>query len=218
MDYTLSNLDSAFSQYFTTEFIGTETLTFFEKAIVQSAGEKRQRDFSTGRFCAKKALEKFGLSHIDILTGAGKEPLWPPGIVGSISHSGKLAGAVVAKADDVMAVGMDIETIGGVKPGMWDLIFTAHEQAFLNGLANNDEIWLFSTLLFSFKESFYKLQYPLTALFLDFKDVEIHYKNGDFNLYIDNEFACHMSALKATKLQWERFNDQVICVCYLSKT
>ncbi len=40
-----------------------------------------------------------------------REPLWPAGVVGSISHSGELAGAVVARASDAWSVGLDIELL-----------------------------------------------------------------------------------------------------------
>ncbi|MDB5122580.1 MAG: putative Phosphopantetheinyl transferase [Mucilaginibacter sp.] len=215
MSYTFSNLDpSLFSQFFTTDFVGAEALTPAEKALIQKAAVKRQNDFSTGRYCAREALGRFGISDAEILMGEVKEPLWPKGFVGSISHSKTLAGAIVAKIDDIAAIGLDIETIGGVSRDTWDMLFVANEQAFLNTLDDNEQA-LFATLIFSFKEAFYKLQYPITKQYLDFKEAELHYADNDFTLRTGLEFDCHKVPAEQLIFKWDRVDDQVIGVCYL---
>jgi 4'-phosphopantetheinyl transferase EntD len=215
MNYTFSNLDaSLFSQFFTTEFIGAEVLTLAEKTVIEKAVLKRQNDFSTGRYCARKALARFGINNTEILTGEAKEPAWPGGFVGSISHSKKLTGAIVARANEIAAIGLDIETIGGVNRDMWDMLFLDHEQAFLNTLDDHDRA-LLSTLIFSFKEAFYKLQYPLTKQYVDFKEVEFLHANGHFSLHTHSEFNHHLVPADQLVFQWDRFDDQVICVCHL---
>lgn len=215
MSYTFSNLDpSLFSQFFTMDFVGAEALTPAEKALIQKAAVKRQSDFSTGRYCAREALGRFGISDAEILMGEVKDPLWPEGFVGSISHSKKLAGAIVAKAVDHAAVGLDIETIGGVSRDSWDMLFVDNEQTFLNTLGDNERA-LFATLIFSFKEAFYKLQYPLTRQYVDFKEVEILYANGSFNLDAGSQFNHHLVPVERLVFQWDKFDDQLICVCYL---
>jgi 4'-phosphopantetheinyl transferase EntD len=50
------SLSSLFSQYFTTDFKGIEVLSPAELALVEESASKRKTDFSTGRFCARKAL------------------------------------------------------------------------------------------------------------------------------------------------------------------
>jgi 4'-phosphopantetheinyl transferase EntD len=215
MNYTLSNLNpSLFSQFFTTEFIGVEELTPAEQALIAKAVLKRQNDFSTGRHCARKALERFGINDTEILTGEAKEPIWPEGVIGSISHSKKLTGAIVAKANDIAAIGLDIETIGGVNRDMWDMLFMDREQVFLNTLDDHAQA-LFSTLIFSFKEAFYKLQYPLTRQYVDFKDVGLLHANDHFSLHPESKFDHQLVPAGQLIFQWGRFDDQVICVCYL---
>jgi 4'-phosphopantetheinyl transferase EntD len=215
MNYTLSNLDaSLFSQFFTTEFIGVEELTPAEKALIAKAVLKRQNDFSTGRHCARKALKVLDVNDAEILMGEVKEPIWPDGFVGSISHSKKLTGAIVAKDEDIAAIGLDIETIGGVSRDTWDMLFVDDEQAFLNTLGDNEQA-LFATLIFSFKEAFYKLQYPLTKQYLDFKEADLRYADDDFTLRNGPEFDCQKVPAEQLIFKWDRFDDQVICVCYL---
>ena len=133
---------------------------------------KRLSDFSTGRYCAMNALEQLGIHDAIIPIGEEREPIWPGGIVGSISHCDRLTGAIVAKKSDHISLGLDIEEIGMVTPVLWDLVFTEKEKVFLAGISEKERR-IQSTALFSIKEAFYKFQFPLTKIFLDFLDVEV---------------------------------------------
>ena len=133
---------------------------------------KRLSDFSTGRYCAIKALEQLGIQDAIIPIGEDRAPIWPEGIVGSISHCDSLTGAIVAKSSDHISLGLDIEEIGRVTPDLWDLVFTENEKNYLFRLSDED-ILVQSTAIFSIKEAFYKFQHPLTKTFLDFLDVEV---------------------------------------------
>ena len=133
---------------------------------------KRLSDFSTGRYCAIKALEQLGIQDVIIPIGEDRAPIWPEGIVGSISHCDSLTGAIVAKNSDHISLGLDIEEIGRVTPDLWDLVFTENEKNYLFRLSDED-ILVQSTVIFSIKEAFYKFQHPLTKTFLDFLDVEV---------------------------------------------
>ena len=133
---------------------------------------KRLSDFSTGRYCAIKALEQLGIQDAIIPIGEDRAPIWPEGIVGSISHCDSLTGAIVAKSSDHISLGLDIEEIGRVTSDLWDLVFTENEKNYLFRLSDED-ILVQSTAIFSIKEAFYKFQHPLTKTFLDFLDVEV---------------------------------------------
>jgi 4'-phosphopantetheinyl transferase EntD len=134
--------------------------------------EKRFADFSTGRYCAMKAMEHLGFNNIKIPIREEREPIWPEGLVGSISHCDSLTGALVAKSSDHISLGLDIEEIGRVTPDLWDLVFTENEKRYLSGLSEQ-EMLIQSTVIFSAKEAFYKFQHPLTNSFLDFLEVEV---------------------------------------------
>ena len=69
---------------------------------------KRLADFSTGRYCAMKALEQIGIQNVIIPIGKDREPIWPEGIVGSISHCESLTGAIVSRKADHISLGLDI--------------------------------------------------------------------------------------------------------------
>ncbi len=216
MNYTFPGLGQfGFGQFFTIEFVGAELLMPAEKPVIEHASMKRQRDFSTGRYCARKALENIAVGQVEILMGQCREPIWPEGIVGSISHSKLLTGAIVAKGGGITAVGLDIESIGGVSADMWDMLFKPDEQTYLNKLGHQDRE-LFATLLFSFKEAFYKLQYPLSKQYLDFKEVEISCVDGQFKLQVDIPSVRNLIPAEAVNFCWDKFNNEVICICYLT--
>ena len=134
--------------------------------------QKRLTDFSTGRYCAEKALELLHIYDVIIPIGENREPIWPQGIIGSISHCDELVGAIVAKKSDHISLGLDVEEIGRVTPDLYDLVFTENEKRYLSSF-NGRELEEQSTLIFSIKEAFYKFQHPITKTFLDFLDVEV---------------------------------------------
>ncbi len=203
-----------FAQHFTQSFSDVNALTANESALVNGFSKKRIGDFSTGRSCARQALTRLGVAEAEILTGPRKEPLWPAGIVGSISHSKKLAGAVVARSTSLRAIGLDIEETGRVKPEMWNAVFSASEQGFLNSLPAVEQVF-HTTLFFSMKESFYKLQYPLTNQFLWFNDVEIGQEDGKFRMQVKKEFDNKTLLPEFTNMHFTRFQDLVMTLCFL---
>jgi 4'-phosphopantetheinyl transferase EntD len=206
---------SLISQHFTDHLNEDESLSPSELLIIAQSVPKRRAAFSTGRNCARRALVRFIDDPPELLQGKGGEPIWPEGIVGSISHSEKLAGAVVASKNEITAIGIDIETIGGVKQAMYPLILLDTEIEMINGKHNDTALW--TTLLFSLKESFYKLQYPLTGLWLDFKDISISENNGKFS-FIQVKSSHDLSAISfdQIKVDWTVVSDQVITLCYFS--
>jgi 4'-phosphopantetheinyl transferase EntD len=147
------------------------------------------------------------------LVGEGKEPCWPEQLVGSISHSKTMAGAVVAKADRLVSIGMDIETIGGVRPDMWDMLFLPSEQQYLNTFTGAEQD-MQTTILFSGKEAFYKFQYPLTKTFLDFTDVEITLVNGQFGIRVIKDPEAKALWPPTITIHYSMVDDQIITLCY----
>lgn len=205
---------SLFSSYFTTTFVGPEELTANEKLLTTKFADKRLKDFSTGRFCARKAMELIGYEPCEILMGTDKQPIWPKGIVGSISHTSKLTGAVVGLNGQIRAIGVDIEAIGKINTEMWRLLYTEKEKDLLNSLPP-EQIAYYTTLFFSFKESFYKMQHPLTNTYLDFIDVEISRLDDQFIIKVLKQFSESNLLPTATSLHYQQEKNQIITWCYL---
>ena len=171
--------------------------------------QKRLADFSTGRYCAIKALEQLGIQDVIIPIGEDKEPIWPEGIVGSISHCDSLTGAIVAKSTDNISLGLDIEEIGRVTTDLWDLVFTENEKNYLSGLSDENKR-VQSTAIFSIKEAFYKFQHPLTKTFLDFLDVEVELQDLN-NVRVLSEIISESSEIRKNKV-----GHYIECGCVVS--
>jgi 4'-phosphopantetheinyl transferase EntD len=58
-----------------------------EEDLVANAVVRRRCEFVTARRCAHQALAKLGHAPAPIRTGPKREPQWPAGLVGSITHT-----------------------------------------------------------------------------------------------------------------------------------
>jgi 4'-phosphopantetheinyl transferase EntD len=140
-----------------------------ESIVVRTAVEKRRREFRAGRACARLALAALGIHDVPIASGPRREPLWPAGIVGSITHCRGYVAAAVASSDHLTALGIDVEERGAVGSDLESFICTPGEVE--RHRACEDASW--RTLLFSAKESVFKALYPLRHLELEFPDLEV---------------------------------------------
>lgn len=75
-----------------------------------SATAKRRTDFTLGRLAARRALGGLGVHPQSIPIGAQRQPVWPIGVVGSISHSAGVGVAVAARSEDLLGIGVDVES------------------------------------------------------------------------------------------------------------
>jgi len=149
------------------------TLPPQEAAIVERVSDKRRREFTAGRECARIALGKLGVVPVPILIGERGAPQWPPGIVGSITHCDGYRAAAAAHASDVAAIGMDAEPDDPLPRGVLDVISLPAERARLAALAGEGPAVCWDRLLFSAKESVYKAWFPLTGRWLGFEDADV---------------------------------------------
>jgi 4'-phosphopantetheinyl transferase EntD len=152
---------------------GRESWLFPEEAeFVKRAIPKRVREFAAGRACARLALEGLGVRDFILRVGDDRAPIWPDSVIGSISHTTGLCGAVVANQDLVAGLGVDMEVVDKVGRDLWPTICRPEEAAWHGTLPQGEQEGAVA-LLFSAKEAFYKCQYPLTGEWLDFHDLRI---------------------------------------------
>ncbi|MEU6194021.1 4'-phosphopantetheinyl transferase superfamily protein [Streptomyces sp. NPDC047061] len=144
-----------------------------EEAVTRGAVEARCVEFRTVRHCARKALGELGIPPVPILPGPRREPQWPEGIVGSMTHCEGYRAAAVARAGDVLALGIDAEPHEGLPDGMLPAVARPDEIARLIRLqAGRPEVhW--DRLTFSAKESVYKAWFPLARRWLGFHDATL---------------------------------------------
>lgn len=137
------------------------------------ASTDRRAEFAMGRELAAQCLAAIGHEPMLIGRGPSREPLWPDGIRGSITHTRGLAAVVVWLPDDIQAgIGIDAERRGRIEQNDIDGALSARERDALAVLAPAERDQ-FSTAVFSAKEALYKAQYPLTGHFIDYADVTV---------------------------------------------
>jgi len=140
-----------------------------EEPLVARAVDKRRREFTAGRTCARRALARLGFPDFPVLVGPRREPLWPPGVVGAITHCQGYCAAAVARATDVRSLGIDAEVRGPLPAGVAGLVCTEPERRWAAALS--EDHW--GTVVFSAKESIYKTWYPIAQRWLDYQDAEL---------------------------------------------
>lgn len=153
-----------------------------EELLVARAVPKRQREFRKARECARSALALFGVEKFPLLSGPGREPLWPQGIVGSVTHTEGLCAVAVATSSRYRGLGIDVERD---EPLEADLSRRICREEELVRLAQSPDLppLLAARLVFSAKESLYKCQFPLTRSFVGFHEVAIELsRDGTFRI------------------------------------
>jgi 4'-phosphopantetheinyl transferase EntD len=167
-------------------FVATFDPERFELAAYASAGldcpvsirtsvRKRQAEFYFGRIAARAALRHEGARLLDVGIGGEREPVWPDGFVGSISHTRGWAGAVAGAAARHAGLGIDLEhrVTDSAVSALEQLALDAAELEVLNRASATLPHDARVTLAFSAKESFYKAVFGMVRRFLDFDVVRV---------------------------------------------
>jgi 4'-phosphopantetheinyl transferase EntD len=144
-----------------------------EEAVIVRAVDKRRREFTTARACARAALAKLGQPPVPILPGERGAPGWPDGVVGSITHCAGYRACAVARSDEVRTVGLDAEPHDKLPDGVLEAVTSEPERAMLAALAAARPEVYWDRMLFCVKESVYKAWFPLARRWLGFEDASV---------------------------------------------
>jgi len=163
---------------------------------LRHAVAKRKAEHLAGRYLCKKILQKHDLPHI-VPIGSLREPVWPAGWVGSITHSTGMAMSCLGRKSDVALLGIDFESWldDGFARAIADTIIDRHERHTLSCGP-----WSFAealSLVFSAKESFYKAAFPVVGRYFDFycvRIMDIDYPNGRFCFQVTETLAPSLRA------------------------
>ncbi len=164
--------------------IGSATFVLMPEETVAICGAvpSRRNEFAAGRHCARVAMAEFGRHALAIPMGSDRAPIWPGGLVGSISHCGSWCAAAVARvADGVAAIGIDIEVATPLDVELAEEICTDGERKWLATMPTAERGLLLAAI-FSAKEATYKCQYTLTGKLIGFQalSVELDLEDGRF--------------------------------------
>jgi 4'-phosphopantetheinyl transferase EntD len=156
-----------------------------ERAAIEGAAQTRVEQFTAGRVCSRLALVRLGVAATTpIERGEDRAPIWPPGFIGSISHTDTWCAAAVARLSDLRSVGIDLEQATPLKEALWRRVCTPEERERLRRLPDPG---LMGKILFSAKEAVYKCQYPITMQFLGFHAVQVEFGDGAFHAVFQQE-------------------------------
>ncbi|GEM00351.1 4'-phosphopantetheinyl transferase family protein [Cellulomonas terrae] len=148
-----------------------------EEAGVADAVPARRAEYAAVRGCARTALRRLGLVDAAVPAGPDRAPVWPAGIVGSMTHVDGYRAAAAGRAQAWAGVGIDAELHAPLPPGVAPLVMSDDERA---ALAGTDPALCPDRVTFSAKESVYKVWYPVTRAWLGFEDVDVRLGDGTF--------------------------------------
>lgn len=154
---------------------GAANLFAEEEEIISHAAQKRRREFTTVRGCARAAMARLGIDPVPILPDAWGAPRWPDGVVGSMTHCNGYRASALAWRRDVVTLGVDAEPNAPLPDGVLDVIAAPAEQLMLRELSETIGGICWDRMLFSAKEAIYKAWYPLTTSWLGFSEVSVHF-------------------------------------------
>ncbi len=106
-------------------------LTDRERRSAGAVDSERMRELESGRIYAKRALSLLGINNVELPVGPDRAPVWPRGILGSLTHVRDVRGghcaAAVGRSTDFRAIGIDVEYDSGLAPEIWPKILTSLE-------------------------------------------------------------------------------------------
>lgn len=140
-----------------------------------AAVPKRQLEFAAGRAAARAAMAELGFGAAAIPMAADRAPVWPDGVVGSISHSASACLAIVGRSADWRGIGLDIEPATPLPPDLWPTVLGHTERAALG-----ENPGLQAKLIFTAKEAAYKAQYPQSRVLFGFETLQVRLGPADF--------------------------------------
>lgn len=173
-----------------------------EEDYIQRAVEKRKSEFRAGRHSARAVLDQLGIRDFPLRVGNQRQPLWPDGVIGSISHTEGMCACVGLREGKYSAIGIDIEKREPVDKSSLPLICSRKELGIIKELeAQNDNQIPLCKLIFSAKECVHKVYHPLNGHTLDFLDAEIELdlENQTFIAYITNPEKNPKTPIKSLK-------------------
>jgi len=137
---------------------------------------ERRTQFLAGRLVAQEALSALTDSVQQIFIGKRRQPIWPTGITGSISHSGYLSIAAIKQTINLRSgLGIDIQSIIDVETqaNIASTIITSDENILIKNSADKLSESILFTLVFSAKESFFKALFNTVGEYFNFDVVSV---------------------------------------------
>ena len=132
---------------------------------LESASTKRKIEYIASRVCGIQE----GESLKDIGSHPNGAPRFPNNYIGSLTHSKDFAVCSRALSSDFLSIGIDIERLVDEKKmnTLEKMVLTKKELLYLK---KSENMLRDATIMFSAKESLYKLINPLAQCFINFQE------------------------------------------------
>ncbi len=148
--------------------------------ITRNMSAQRRREYLVGRTIANRLLRVLSSGYCLNEPGAQRQPVWPGGVTGSISHSdGWCVVAVAESRLGLTSLGVDLASTEPLDSELLAYVCTPKERHELNNCDLSVDPF---KLVFSLKEAIYKAVFPLIRCYVDFIDVELAYQEGEFRI------------------------------------
>jgi 4'-phosphopantetheinyl transferase EntD len=134
-----------------------------EEKLIADASEGRRREFAEARDCAREALRSLGAPAGAIPAAGDGAPVWPEGVVGSITHKGSYRAAAVARSAELAGLGIDAEPDEPMPAGVLETIASPSELEQVQALLAERPGIAWDRLLFAAKEAALKAAHPFSA-------------------------------------------------------
>ena len=141
-----------------------------------------------------------------------REPLWPEGISGAITHSGNWAAAAAGKSSDVSGIGIDLEDLERqVDSRISRHVCIPEEKKWLQE-CGEDCLEQNLKIIFSAKESIFKAFFPYSRTYLHFHDARILMEQTFFQKSKPDSLSEKEKISKPAKFEFEylMLNEKVI--------
>ncbi|PCR96223.1 hypothetical protein CP336_11685 [Pseudomonas fluorescens] len=156
----------------------------------------RQAEYLAGRWLSQHLWARRNLAPVQVGSGPHRQPIWPSGWIGSISHTSSIAVSCLARTCEVGLLGLDLEP--WLAPEVADRISaTIVDRQEARYLATQGTFEQMLTLAFSAKESLFKALFPQVGRYFDFdaaRLVEIHWPTGHLVLRVTQELSASIRA------------------------
>lgn len=189
---------------------------------LQDAAWARQQSFLAGRYCAAQAMRQLGVSSGQLLRRLNDRRVdWPETVVGSISHSGDLALAVVGLASQWRAVGADIQTVMSEPRALLvcKRVMSEDELTLIKSGVFGQSFVESVTRLFSIKETVYKLLYGVAERYMPFSAVSLLSFDAPYaTLRLNVDWGVGWVAGSTLSVLAYPYDDSVLSLAVLPKT
>ena len=196
---------------------GSHDLFDVEDRAIRNAAPRRRDEFAAGRAAARGALATLAIAPVPIPRAADRRPLWPNGIIGSISHTDGIAAAIVGHNQPTAGVGLDIEGDAPLKKELLKYILTRSEAAARKArplVASSSRC----KATFAAKEALFKAIYPITGQFFGFLDANVDLlESGNWTATLCDTAPALPASMVISGGKWAAVDGHVIAtVCILN--